>query len=176
MQAAKIFYVLVRDLSIFSLPGLRKVRNYIYQWSLKAQKINVDGGVKIQQLHGNPRAFSKLGSELHLGAHVLIDLSGGVAIGDRVTFSEGAKLFTHIHPVDGASIDWRKNSITFKEISIGDDVWIGSSAIILPTVGNIGQGAIVAAGAVVTKDVPPFAIVSGVPAKVIRFRRLTNED
>ena len=52
---------------------------------------------------------------------------------------------------------------------IGNDVWIGSNAVILRNV-KIGDGAVVAAGAVVTKDVPPYSIVAGVPAKVMRFR------
>lgn len=59
------------------------------------------------------------------------------------------------------------------DIIIDDDVWIGHSAIILSGV-HIGQGAIIAAGAVVTKDVPPYAIVGGVPAKVIKYR--FNQD
>lgn len=53
---------------------------------------------------------------------------------------------------------------------IGNDVWIGRNAIILNSCKNIGDGAIVAAGAVVTKDVPPYAIVGGVPAKIIKYR------
>lgn len=56
-----------------------------------------------------------------------------------------------------------------KPNKIGNDVWIGASALILDGI-SIGDGAIVAAGAVVTKDVPPYAIVGGVPAKVIRYR------
>ncbi|MFC5775031.1 CatB-related O-acetyltransferase [Ectobacillus antri] len=59
--------------------------------------------------------------------------------------------------------------VEFEKIIIGNDVWIGANAIILDGV-NIGNGAIVAAGAVVTKDVPDFAIVAGVPARIIRFR------
>lgn len=54
-------------------------------------------------------------------------------------------------------------------VYVGNDVWIGSRATVLPGV-TIGDGAVIAAGAVVTKDVPPYAIVGGVPAKVIRYR------
>lgn len=54
-------------------------------------------------------------------------------------------------------------------IVVGDDVWIGYRAIIMSGV-NIGQGAIVAAGAVVTKDIPPYAVVGGVPARIIKYR------
>lgn len=70
-----------------------------------------------------------------------------------------------IHP------EWKRD-INFNEcatINIGNDVWIGTRAIIFEGV-TIGDGAIVAAGAVVTKDVPPFAVVGGVPAKVIKYR------
>ena len=55
------------------------------------------------------------------------------------------------------------------KITIGNDVWIGANAIILPGV-TIGDGAVIAAGAIVTKDIPPYAIVGGVPAKVIKYR------
>lgn len=57
----------------------------------------------------------------------------------------------------------------YENIIIGNDVWIGSNAIILDGV-KIGDGAIVAAGAVVTKDIPPYAIVGGIPAKILRYR------
>lgn len=56
-----------------------------------------------------------------------------------------------------------------RPVSIGNDVWIGDRAIVMGGV-NVGDGAVIAAGAVVTKDVPPYAIVGGVPARIIRFR------
>lgn len=68
--------------------------------------------------------------------------------------------------------DWVKYPEGFvdqKQITIGNDVWIGQRAIIMDGV-TVGDGAIVAAGALVTKDVPPFAIVGGVPAKVIKYK------
>ena len=60
-----------------------------------------------------------------------------------------------------------------RPVVIGNDVWIGDRVIILPGV-HVGDGSILAAGAVVTKDVPPYAIVGGVPAKLIRMRK--NDD
>jgi acetyltransferase-like isoleucine patch superfamily enzyme len=57
----------------------------------------------------------------------------------------------------------------YKKVEIGNDVWIGARATILDGV-KVGDGAVIAAGAVVTKDVPPYAIVGGVPAKVIKYR------
>lgn len=62
----------------------------------------------------------------------------------------------------------------YKPVKIGNDVWIGARVIVLEGV-NIGDGVIIAAGAVVTKDVPPYAIVGGVPAKIIRYR-FNQED
>lgn len=62
--------------------------------------------------------------------------------------------------------DFRKTN----NIEIGNDVWIGHNAIILPSVSKIGHGAIIGAGAVVTKDVPPYAIIVGVPARIVKYR------
>lgn len=65
--------------------------------------------------------------------------------------------------------EYEFNGDEYKQVNIGNDVWIGTRATILDGV-NIGDGAIIAAGAVVTKEVPPYAIVGGVPAKVIKYR------
>lgn len=72
---------------------------------------------------------------------------------------------------NGTGHSW--SSITIKDktlkVNIGNDVWIGAKAIVLGGV-KIGDGAVIAAGAIVTKDVPPFAISAGVPAKIIKYR------
>lgn len=72
---------------------------------------------------------------------------------------------------NGTGYSWVKRSHfdEFKTINIGNDVWIGTRAIIMGGV-NIGNGTVVGAGAIVTHDVPPYAIVAGVPAKIIRYR------
>lgn len=68
-----------------------------------------------------------------------------------------------------ATLDGEGEAFSKGDIILDDDVWVGQHAIILSGV-HIGQGAVVAAGAVVTKDVPPYAVVGGVPAKVIKYR------
>lgn len=67
-------------------------------------------------------------------------------------------------------LEKESNFSDYNSITIGDDVWIGARAIILDGV-NVGNGAVIAAGAVVTKDIPPYAIVAGIPAKIIRYRQ-----
>ena len=67
------------------------------------------------------------------------------------------------------ALDMATEALSRGDIIVKDDVWIGENALIMSGV-TLGQGCIVAAGAVVTKDVPPYAIVGGVPAKVIRYR------
>jgi acetyltransferase-like isoleucine patch superfamily enzyme len=61
-----------------------------------------------------------------------------------------------------------------KPIEIGNDVWIGARVIILDGV-KIGTGAIIASGAIVTRDVPPYSVVGGVPAKIIKYRASEND-
>jgi acetyltransferase-like isoleucine patch superfamily enzyme len=78
-------------------------------------------------------------------------------------------IFYSINNPLGIKLVSRNTFKEFEEVSIGNDVWIGANSIILDGV-KIGDGAIVAAGAVVTKDVPDYAIVGGVPARIIRFR------
>ena len=79
-------------------------------------------------------------------------------------------MYSRNHAFDRCDVPMREQGYgPEKTIIIGDDVWIGGHVIILPGV-NIGNGAIVGAGAVVTRDVPEYAVVGGNPAKVIRFR------
>ncbi len=88
---------------------------------------------------------------------------GGITIEDDVLIGPQVKLVTENHPVDPSN----RKSLDLKSIHIGKNVWLGAGAIILPGV-TVGENSIVAAGAVVTKDVPSNTIVGGVPAKHIK--------
>ena len=81
----------------------------------------------------------------------------------------GVKIFTSNH---GTKTDLPMNEQKWveKDVNIGNDVWLGANAIVVPGV-NIGDGCVVAAGAVVTKDIPAYSIAGGVPAKVIKVRK-----
>ncbi len=95
----------------------------------------------------------------------------GTTIGDNVMMARDVLIYTVNHRYDRFDIPMNKQGITeINPVKIEDDVWIGARAIILDGV-TIGTGAIVAAGAIVTKDVPPYAIVGGNPAKVIKYRK-----
>lgn len=99
-----------------------------------------------------------IGSGCAFTGHATIDIADGVMIAHKVN------LVTAGHPVEP---DKRKAYITAAPITIGTNVWIGAAATILPGV-HIGADSVVAAGAVVTRDVPPATLVAGVPATVIR--------
>jgi maltose O-acetyltransferase len=93
--------------------------------------------------------------------------NSGVLIGDRVMIASHTAITTLTH--DYQAINMRFAPAMDKPIRIGDDVWIGTHAVILPGV-NIGKGAVIGAGSIVTKDVPENAIVAGIPARIVKYR------
>ena len=93
---------------------------------------------------------------------------GRVVIGDYFHSGVECMLITQNHNYEGEEIPYDSTFI-FKNIEIGDCVWFGNRVTVVGNV-NIGEGAIIAAGSVVTKDVPPLAIVGGNPARIIKYR------
>lgn len=104
-----------------------------------------------------------------VGRYALVDARGGVYIGKNVTVAGGARLITGSHDIESKDF-----VAVFKPIVIKDYAWICTGATILQGV-TIGYGAVVCAGAVVTKDVPDMCVVGGVPAKFIK-KRVTNPE
>jgi maltose O-acetyltransferase len=124
-------------------------------------------------------AYFGMGDQLQIGDNsglgVNCQASGPIIIGNDVMIGPDVILLTQNHQFDRLDIPmWKQGYKEPKPIIIHDDVWIGIRAIVLAGV-HIGKGAIVAAGAIVTKDVPDYAIVGGSPAYVIKYRnKLAN--
>ena len=98
---------------------------------------------------------------------------GGVRIGDYFHSGENCKIMLGSHDYDyGEAIPYGSSYVK-RYVEIGDFVWLGSDVTISGNV-KIGEGAIVAIGSVVVKDVPPYAIVGGNPAKVIKYRNIDH--
>lgn len=110
-----------------------------------------------------------IGSGSSVGAFNVIHGGGGVRIGQDVLLGPFVAIYSENHQYHDLDIPIRLQGHMRSSVDIGRDVWIGAHAVVLAGV-SIGDGAIVAAGAVVTKDVPPRTIVGGVPAKVIGAR------
>lgn len=116
-----------------------------------------------------PPFYSDFGRNITLGKRVFINSGcrfqdqGGITIGDDCLVGHNAVLATLNHDLDPA----RRADMHPAPITIGRNVWIGANATVLPGV-TIGDDAVVGAGSVVTKDVPPGAVVVGTPARVVR--------
>ena len=106
-----------------------------------------------------------IGDYTRVGLHNTI--IGPVTIGNHVNLAQGITVtaLNHNFESPGSRID--EQGVSTKPVTIGNDIWIGANAVILPGV-SIGDHSVVAAGAVVTKDVPPHSLVAGVPARIIK--------
>jgi acetyltransferase-like isoleucine patch superfamily enzyme len=110
-----------------------------------------------------------VGERSFIGADTYIEGQGGVVIGDDVLIADGVRLVPMNHGFQTRDIPMSRQEISAQGIRIDDDVWIGAHAVVTDGV-TIGRWAIVAAGAVVSKDVEPYEIVGGVPARHIGWR------
>jgi acetyltransferase-like isoleucine patch superfamily enzyme len=105
-----------------------------------------------------------VGSHTNIGRHAHLDARGDLTIGDNVNISDEVAVWTAEHDIQSEDF-----VISRGPVIVGDRAWLCFRSIVLPGV-RLGEGCVVASGAVVTKDVPPFSVVGGVPAKVIGSR------
>lgn len=104
------------------------------------------------------------------GVGIDCEIYGPVTIGNDVMMGPEVVIYTSGHRFDRTDIPMMDQGSTKPEpVTIGNDVWIGRRVMIMPGV-NIGDGCVIGAGAVVTKDIPPYSVAGGVPAKVIKKR------
>lgn len=164
-------------------PAFSIVNEIVAETLRKVAKLNAVGDIVqsrniLSQIFGReldestvifPPFFTNFGKFTKIGKHVFINHScsfldlGGISIEDQVLIGPQVKLVTENHPLNPEE---RKSLIT-KPILIKKNGWIGAGAIILPGV-TIGENSVVAAGAVVSKDVPNNIVVGGIPAKTIK--------
>lgn len=150
---------------------------------LMALVLRLEGG----PMHSSTaRALLERHHEVAVGAYSYGDLftpglvPPGVMIGRYCSFGPGVRMFPRNHPLDLPSTHptfydpafgvVSESKVSRGSLSIGHDVWVGANAIITPGCRSIGTGAVIGAGSVVTRDVAPYAIVAGNPARVIRHR------
>jgi len=119
-----------------------------------------------------PHAFIKIGRDSLIGELNVLRGQGGITIGDRVYTAPLVQLLAVNHVYDDPTRPMVEQGITAEGIVVEDDVWLGAGCIITDGV-RVGKGSVVAAGAVVTQDVPPYTVVGGVPAKVLK--KITGE-
>lgn len=154
---------------------------FLRKW-LNNERIKHEGGVQVSQ-YARKLARKR---NVEIGMYTYgscfdagFNVGGKVIIGRYCSFGPNIRYFGANHPMQYATMTpyfYRKEwgfevkDIPRQELTIGHDVWIGYGAIITSSCRYIGNGAVIAAGAVVTKDVPPYAIVMGVPAKITSYR------
>jgi len=150
------------------LPGMMGVllRFFVHKVLLKklGSFILIYPGVHLTHTYG-----ISFGKHCSINSGAILDGRGGITIGDCVMIGPHSYIASSSHTYDNTSIPMTSRGHFMKPVTIKNDVWIGANTTILGGV-TIGKGVIVGAGAVVTKDVPDYTIVGGVPAKEIGFR------
>jgi len=120
-------------------------------------------------LKGYYKGHMRIGKGTWIGQQCFFHSAGGLDIGERVGIGPGVRILTSTHEDPGTGQPIMAGAITFAAVRIGDGCDLGIGCQILPGV-TLGRGVQVGAGALVTSDLPDFAVAAGVPAKILRFR------
>lgn len=145
---------------------IMRIRNICYRVVLKkmGNGTNICDAVTIT----NPSNVS-IGERCSVHEYSYFGGEGEIVIGNYVAIANNCTIISESHNFSDKKIPIKMQGLSPQPVTIGDDVWIGSKATILGNV-KIGNGAIIGAGSVVTKDIPEYAIAVGVPCEVIRYR------
>ena len=109
-----------------------------------------------------------IGNNIHIGDNAYLKTEGGLTIGDNTHISRNLTVYTVNHEYEGTALPY-DNDFHLKPVSIGKNVWIGMNVNLIPGI-RVGNGAIIAMGSTVTKDVPAHSIIGGAPAIIIKNR------
>jgi maltose O-acetyltransferase len=156
--------IIIFNKYVFLIANIRAV-----YWHMFVKKL----GKEVYFFHGvrllSPKGIS-IGHHIRINHHTDLGGHGNLTIGNYVQIGPYCQILTANHGfMDRDRLIWDQ-AIVKKSIYIGDDVWIGSHVIILPGV-KVNNGAVIGSHAVVTKDVPGYAVAVGNPARVIKYRK-----
>lgn len=141
------------------------IKNKILKYLFKEISISSNIRPNIKFVNGNNIS---IGNNSGIGENSFIQDIGQVKIGDNVLMGPDIMIFTANHSIEKSKLINEQGYIV-KDVKIENDVWIGARSIILPGV-TVGQGSIIAAGSIVTKDIDEYSIVGGNPARFIKKR------
>jgi len=172
MKLIRAFAILTYDLIAVHLPASHQ------KWSFGAKRLRAFCARHMLTSCGenvNVERHARFGRGVTLGDRSGIGINASIGeqthIGSDVMMGPDCVIYTRNHRFDRLDIPMREQGYgPVEPVEIGDDCWIGGRVTILPGV-HVGNGAVIAAGAVVAKDVPPYAVVGGVPAKIIYNRK-----
>jgi maltose O-acetyltransferase len=161
------------DIYLVAIELLLRVPGFRFRHAVLRRVIGADLGQGCAVERGvivRARGGLTIGAGTNINHGTVLDNRGGLRIGERVNISPGVRIYTAEHDPASPAFAGR-----LREVVIEDRVWLASHALILPGV-RVGEGAIVAAGSVVPRDVQPWAIVAGSPARVIGQRPQTAQQ
>lgn len=127
----------------------------------------------------HPTVILRQGERIEIGSHCLLNHNnvlqagkefGKIKIGNYVHTGANVMMFAFNHSIDDIDVPSILQDYYDADVIIEDDVWIGAGSVILAGV-HIGKGSVIAAGSVVNKDIPPYSIAGGIPAKVLKARK-----
>lgn len=165
-RATFSFYGIKYWLSIFSYTTINMV--------VGRKKAKIGYATKV-----HPTVIMRQGERIEIGDHCLINHNnvlqagkefGKIKIGDYVHTGANVMMFAFNHSIDDLEVPSVLQDYYDADICIEDDVWIGAGSVIVAGV-TVGKGSVIGSNSVVTKDIPPYSIVTGVPANVIRSRK-----
>lgn len=176
-KPSKIEYLKEIIISCCSISG---IKYWIYLWAyiiinyiLGRRKAKVGKDTNI-----HPTVLLRQAERIEIGDHCLLNHnnvlqagkeSGKIKIGNYVHTGANVMIFAFNHSIDDTNIPSKLQDYYDADVTIEDDVWIGAGSVIVAGV-SIGKGSVIGSNSVVTKDIPPYSIAAGVPAKVIRSR------
>ena len=116
-----------------------------------------------------------MGDNSNIGAYSFIGCSGFIEIGNNVMMGPRVTLLAETHNYADPGRPMKSQGVSRSTIRVEDDCWIGAGAQVLPGV-TLGRGSVVGAGAVITRDVAPYSVVAGIPARLIKRRRGSDQE